>query len=197
MRRVIAVDPGVTCTGVVIMDAEDDGTFKMYGAATFTASRAKDKKRSPHERAADLVEAVGVWIDGVYEQNDLEWHDVEIVLAIERPIYNNNAKSFELQWRVFQQFVSRFSDGGFMDRVSEVHNGTAKAALTGDGSASKEKMLKHTPFAVHQFPLQDHREAVTDAYAIGLAYEKGNPVFPAEWEEKAASPEPMSEWGPH
>ena len=192
MRLVVGIDPGVTCSGVCLC-AEEKSKFDMLCAATFN-SRAKGfGKLATYLRVHDLAEEIGVWVNHAVSIVDEDSY-TELVCSIERPIYNKNARSFEIQWRLFQSLYYVMFGTVLVSKVSEVHNGTAKLVLTGDGRASKERMLAHAPVSVKMFPDYDDREAVADAYAICISVDQGKPINDNEWEDLACTEGPVAEW---
>ena len=197
MRDVIAIDPGVTRLGAIVLREHDDGTVQRLAAATF-ASPGKGSailpsfsKRETFCRVYDLQREVTRWLEGVAEQHGME--EPNTVLAIERPVYNRNPRAFEIQWRLFQQLCAAMMDEGWVCSISEVHNGTAKATLTGCGNAAKDEMSLYSPIQAHHFPDMVDREAVTDAYAVGLSYVAGNPIYETAWDDPACVQGPVAE----
>jgi len=192
MRHIFGIDSGVTRTGVCqVLDTGD--SLDIMAAATFDSKgsdrdEAGDKfsSRPAFERVQDLAYEICKWIG--------EKAGEEVAFAIERPVYNKNAKAFELQWRLFHEIVSTLQSVYSGVVISEVHNGTAKHSLTGDGSAGKDKMLAEGIFEVHQFPDQEDREAVTDAYAIAISVDLGNPICNTSWETPGCKIGPVAEW---
>jgi hypothetical protein len=89
-----------------------------------------------------------------------------VTLTIETPIYNANARGFQIQWRLYQQIISNLSDMGCADVLVEVNPGTIKKNHTGDGKASKLDMICQGHFDGPDYGTTEEQEALADAEAI-------------------------------
>ena len=179
MRRVtVAIDPGVTRQGVVVLDAvaEEDNA-----AATFE-SGIQYSFFTQGCRVTDLTKEVMLWLSTL---DVVGWDsNVHVTLAIETPILNKkaqNPKTYAFQWRNVQCLIDAIP----WDVCVEVPNGTAKAALTGDGKADKKAMVDASPFSCEEFGVVN-AEALADAYAIGLASRELNTTVYANVRELLA-----------
>ena len=186
----VGLDPGVTRTGVVVAGRRGLEAPAVLEAATFASTGRVFGGRAAFERTVDLAEEICKWLGGAMERHSL----LPGKVAIERPIYNRNAASFELQWRLFQQIVATLIAYGIAHQISEVHNSSSKLALTGSGSADKKAMVAASPFEAFQFPDLEDREAVADAYGHLLAYDRGNPIYDVQWTKSACVDGPVAQW---
>lgn len=186
---IIAIDPGLTRTGIVMM--EDYGEVVAY--ATFAADNPHCDRQL---RAWDLAESLMSWastvIRGVHPLREVDW-----ILVIEKPIVGKNIENFEKQMRVFTAIVSVFRDS--VDEIIEVNPTRMKKAVTGNGTAKKIDIITASPFdgpgdwagegmfTVKQREAEEqaNQEAVADAWGIGICAVK------KVWDEKYA-PHPNS-----
>lgn len=184
---IIAIDPGLTRTGIIMM--EDYGEVLAY--ATFAADNPHCDRQL---RAWDLAESLYAW--ALHDELG-ERVDDNIVLVIEKPIVGKNIENFEKQMRVFTAIVSVFRD--LVDEVIEVNPTKMKKAVTGNGAAHKVDIIKASPFdgpgewvgegmftaKQREAEEQANQEAVADAWGIGICAVK------KVWDEKYA-PHPNS-----
>ena len=152
---VIGVDPGVTRTGVVLMD----GDKAVLDGATFHSSGSKYTKFCRGVRVMDLSDTIADWVANAMGGCEAD----SVRLAIESPVMGRNVAGFALQWRLFQALVDKLE----WDACIEVHNTRAKIAGTGNGDAKKPQMVEASPWSYGEFDEEDV-EALADAYAIGL-----------------------------
>jgi len=167
---IIGLDPGVTRFGAV---AIDDQRGVPVAWATFHSAGKAHKKRATYHRVVSLSEQVVAWAKSITQG----YRHVGIV--IEKPIYNSNAKSFEIQWRLFQQVLTFLRHMTAPDWFLEVSNGTAKKCATGNGNASKTDMVCASHFDGPGYDRED-QEALADAEAIANCWfvgsEDGRPM---------------------
>ncbi len=187
---IIAVDPGLTRTGIIMM--EDSGEVVAY--ATYAADNPHCDRQL---RAWDLAEALLAWVIKLLEGELSHRADEEVTLVIEKPIVGKNVENFEKQMRVFTAVVSVFRDE--VDHIVEVNPTMMKKAVTGNGSALKIDIINASPFdgpgewvgedaltpAQKRDDAQANQEAVADAWGIGICAVK------KVWSEKYA-PHPNS-----
>jgi len=154
---VVGIDPGVTRTGVVIMDENKE----VLAGATFHSSGPKYTKFCKGCRVIDLSTDIDEWVGSWFWDNLTD--EPTVRLAIETPVMGRNVEGFALQWRLVQALINTLG----WDTCIEVHNTKAKIAATGNGSAKKAQMVEASPWAYGDFS-EDDVEALADAYAIGL-----------------------------
>lgn len=184
---IIAVDPGLTRTGIVMM--EDSGEVIAY--ATYAADNPHCDRQL---RAWDLAESLKEWVDNVLVQYG---EPTKQRLVIEKPILGRNPENFEKQMRLFTNIVTTFRD--MVYEIIEVNPTMMKKAVTGNGSALKIDIINASPFdgpgewagedaltpAQKRDDAQANQEAVADAWGIGICAVK------KVWSEKYA-PHPNS-----
>jgi len=188
---IIAIDPGLTRTGIVLM--EDKGEVLAY--ATFAADNSHDDRQL---RAWDLAEALLDWVRGAAAKAISPSLPVApTLLVIEKPIVGKNIENFEKQMRLFTNIVTIFRD--VVDTIIEVTPTKMKKAVTGNGAAHKIDIITASPFdgpgewvgegmfTVKQREAEEqaNQEAVADAWGIGICAVK------KVWDEKYA-PHPNS-----
>lgn len=188
---IIAIDPGLTRTGIVMM--EDYGEVVAY--ATFAADNPHCDRQL---RAWDLAESLKVWYATMLRDEIANIDTLgAIKLVIEKPIVGKNIENFEKQMRVFTAIVSVFRD--MTDEIIEVNPTRMKKAVTGNGTAKKIDIINASPFdgpgdwagedaltpAQKRDDAQANQEAVADAWGIGMCAVK------KVWDEKYA-PHPNS-----
>lgn len=187
---IIAIDPGLTRTGIVMM--EDYGEVIAY--ATFAADNPHCDRQL---RAWDLAESLLEWVVRKAGLRFGRSVDAEVLLAIEKPIVGKNIENFEKQMRVFTAIVSVFRDQ--VDHIVEVNPTRMKKAVTGNGTAKKIDIINASPFdgpgdwvgedaltpAQKRDDATANQEAVADAWGIGMCTVK------KVWDEKYA-PHPNS-----
>jgi Holliday junction resolvasome RuvABC endonuclease subunit len=169
--RVVGIDPGLTRTGVVVMDGPDT----PYAYATFAAD---SPEYSDYQRARCLMIKIRRWL----------WHAMDYsvpdAVAIEKPILGRNVRNFEKQMRLFTELVSMAHDY-FSSAVAEVNPMRVKKVA---GGSSKLDIICASPFDGPGIWVGDdwvgtekqaikeeaaNQEAVADAWAIAkCAYEK-------------------------
>jgi len=152
---VFGLDPGVTRFGVV---AIDDYKAPPIAWATFHSNSAYSGAETYH-RVVSLTEQVTAWIRS---QTAGYRH---MVVVIEKPIYNRNPVSFEIQWRLFQQVLTILRHVAGPDWFLEVSPGTAKRCATGNGSATKLDMVLASHFDGPDWG-KENQEALADAEGI-------------------------------
>lgn len=186
---IIAIDPGLTRTGIIMM--EDYGEVLAY--ATFAADNPHCDRQL---RAWDLAESLKGWVDVTMRTPYFETID-SMTLVIEKPIVGKNIENFEKQMRVFTAIVSVFRDS--VDEIIEVNPTKMKKAVTGNGAAKKVDIINASPFdgpgqwagegmfTAKQREAEElaNQEAIADAWGIGICAVK------KVWDEKYA-PHPNS-----
>lgn len=169
---IIAIDPGLTRTGIVCMS--DDGNVLRY--ATFAADDAHDERQL---RAWDLANALCDWCLATSSP-------LKDTLVIERPIVGKNIENFEKQMRLFTSIINAFWFR--VGKVVEVTPTRMKKTITGNGAAIKIDIINASPFdgpgewvgegmfTKKQREAEDaaNHEAVADAWGIGMCYIKGS-----------------------
>lgn len=188
---IIAIDPGLTRTGIVLM--EDYGEVIAY--ATFAADNPHSDRQL---RAWDLAESLLEWVRNTGEPAGISTRPAATVrLVIEKPIVGKNIENFEKQMRVFTAIVSVFRD--WVSEIIEVTPTRMKKAVTGNGTAKKIDIINASPFdgpgdwagedalttAQKRDDAAANQEAVADAWGIGMCAVK------KVWDEKYA-PHPNS-----
>jgi Holliday junction resolvasome RuvABC endonuclease subunit len=165
MNVFIGVDPGVTDTGVVIKTEQSNLPMRY---AVFNSKGAKYAgKFNITERVDTLAREVAEWAYAqMFTLSGEETHYLPTTLTIETPIYNANARGFQIQWRLYQQIISNFCDMGLADKLVEVNPGTIKKSHTGDGKASKLDMICSGHFDGPDYGSTEEQEALADAEAI-------------------------------
>jgi len=188
---IVAIDPGHTRTGVVLM--ENSG--EPIAAATFAA----DTTMYPdQQRATDLARRVRRWVTP-YSNAREDMCGEAIILSIERPIMGKNVLNFEKQMRLFTLFIQMF--GPMVSHVCEVTPTGMKKAVTGNGAAKKIDIIGASPFdgpgdwGHGQGESDANQEAVADAWGIGVTTVKGlwDVRYPAQ-PLNDASRGPIWEW---
>lgn len=160
---IIAVDPGVGRTGVLIMNR----SHEVLAGATFTSGQTEFVHGM---RVMELAGVIGEWL---FDNTPQEYWGTQNVLAIETPVMNKvrNVKTYALQWRLVQAIIDGTRDA--WDTCVEVHNATAKKAATCNGDADKPQIVAVSPFSYGMFGTtktgDESVEALADAWAIGKA----------------------------
>jgi Holliday junction resolvasome RuvABC endonuclease subunit len=116
-----------------------------------------------------------------------------VTIVIEKPIYNKNAKAFELQWRLFQQVLTFAQHMMAPDEIVEVSNTTVKKALTGSGSAKKIDMVCASLFDGPDYTKED-AEALADAQGVAMCWQLSMGYGPNDKTE-ACHPGPVIQGG--
>lgn len=156
---VIGIDPGLTRTGVVVMD----DVRTPIGYATFAADEAH---HSSAMRAWDLADRIFAWLEDLL----YNYREIPPVLAIEKPIMGRNVENYEKQMRLFQSIITVL--GPFVDKIMEYNPVVIKKAATGDGKASKLDIICASPldgpgnWGSGDKEMTANQEAVCDAWAI-------------------------------
>ena len=158
---IFGLDPGVTRFGCVAMD---QALGEPVAWATFHSSGDPYTSMPHFLRVSQLAREVVAWM------KPLTVGYKYVVVVIEKPIYNKNAKAFELQWRLFQQVLTYARHVMAPDEFMEVSNGTVKKALTGIGSAKKIDMVCASHFDGPGYTQPD-AEALADAQGVAMCWE--------------------------
>jgi len=136
---------------------------KVLSYATFK-SKGKPYTSMPNFlRVTQLAHQVVAWMKA--QTNGYKY----VTIVIETPIYNKNAKAFELQWRLFQQVLTFAQHMMAPNEILEVSNGTVKKAMTGSGRAEKIDMVCASVFDGPEFE-KDDAEALADAQGVALCW---------------------------
>lgn len=160
----IGIDPGVTDTGVVLKANNFEANSIPLAYGVFNSKGAKYAKHFNITSRVDcLAREISEWVAA---EVGARVPDGVNTLSIESPIYNANARGFQIQWRLYQQIVSNLSDMGCADILVELNPGTIKKNHTGDGKASKIDMICAGFFNEGDHGNQEEQEALADAEAI-------------------------------
>jgi Holliday junction resolvasome RuvABC endonuclease subunit len=158
-RHTIAIDPGFGETGILLKHGTE---VKEWGVFSCRSGPP------PFSRAVSLVER----LMDLTQQWVARYKIEELEVVIERPVWNRNASTFELQWRLIQHLESALWIWVSEDVklwVTEVHNATSKKLATGDGGADKEKVAEASPFRRADFPSETTWTTLGDTWAHSLA----------------------------
>jgi Holliday junction resolvasome RuvABC endonuclease subunit len=165
MNYIVGIDPGFTETGVVLYKDDDERTIIRW--ATY---KSPAHGQAAAARAASLAECVIAdlvkWIE--------EFHIQHLDICIEIPFLAKNVAGFQKQIRVIQELQSgilfRLAGEVLELWVTEVGPTRAKVLACNDGRATKEEIVKASPFGLMTWHQHTARtEALADAWAIGLA----------------------------
>lgn len=170
-RYVVGIDPGLTETGMVLLDPA--GVYKA--GATFRASRVSG---SDLERVVNL----GSSVVGMLAAWSVQYGIQRVLIGIEYPVvaHAGNITSYrkqvsllhEIERSLWQQSLSSikvYGDDSTLVRIAEINPTISKKGLTGDPMADKASMIEHGPFKGRDDISRPTREALADAYAHALA----------------------------
>lgn len=158
----IGADPGFKETGLVLRRSHE-----VVAWSTFKCK----PNGSPYMRTTALAFAV---IDRM-----MDWvrdYEIEALdVSVETPIYNSNARSFELQWRLVQEIESNLALLTSRQLwLTEVGPTTSKRLATGNGKADKESIFAASPFGLEVLGQDLHTQhTLADAWAHSLAAWEG------------------------
>jgi hypothetical protein len=169
-RWTVGVDPGLTETGMVLLDPS-----QMYRAgATFTAPRHLS---SDLERIVNL----GASVTGMLAAWTVKYGFQRVLLGMEYPIVKSgNVATYRKQVSLLHEIESRLWDQWILShktygkdatlvRIAEINPSVSKRILTGDYQADKSAMIAAGPFEGRDdIPLLT-REALADAYGHAMA----------------------------
>jgi hypothetical protein len=178
----IGIDPGLGETGLVLRPADERNKVIAWAVLSCPPNG------SGLERTRDLAAAVmGVLDDWVWQHMLDPWSEPEIEAAldigIETPIYNGNARSFELQWRLvaaLEESIGRtLAEVLSKVWITEVPPSTSKQ-LAGKGFTTKDQVFGASPFpgmrADGKLSIalsKDTYQTLSDAWAHSLATWEG------------------------
>lgn len=169
-RWTVGVDPGLTETGMVLLDPA--GVYK--GGATFRASRVSG---SDLERIVNL----GSSVIGMLAAWSVQHAIKRVLIGVEYPVVaSGNIASYrkqvsllhEIERALWQQSLTSFKvygDDTTLVRIAEINPTISKKGLTGDPLADKGSMIAHGPFRDRDDIPRPTREALADSYAHALA----------------------------
>ena len=167
----VGVDPGLTETGMVLLDPER----KYRAGATFTAPRMSG---TDLERIVNL----GTSVTGMLAAWSVQYGIRRVLIGIEYPIVapSGNVVTYRKQvsllheiqrslWQQAQSSAQVYGEDATLVRIAEINPMVSKRLLTGDGKASKGEMIAKGPFGGREeIPLLT-REALADAYGHACA----------------------------
>lgn len=169
-RWAVGIDPGLTETGMVLLDPA--GKYKA--GATFRAARVSG---SDLERVVNL----GTSVIGMLAAWTVAYGIKRVLIGIEYPIVSSgNVVSYrkqvallhEIERSLWQQSLTSFKVYGedtTLVRIAEINPTISKKGLTGDPLADKASMIAHGPFRDREEIPRPTREALADAYAHAQA----------------------------
>jgi Holliday junction resolvasome RuvABC endonuclease subunit len=166
MRYAVGIDPGLTETGVVLCEDDDDLTPVAW--ATFSSPTG----HTTLARVVSLASEVVALLMGWCQEYDIK----ELDVAIETPIQKVNVASFGKQMRLLQEIESGVFHivAGNLDQcwVTEVNPIQSKQLATGNPRAGKDLMVNCSPFE-NYIVRKSTLEAIADAWAHANAAWKG------------------------
>ncbi len=178
MKLVAGVDPGYTCTGLVLGEygVTRGEVYTVTDWTTFTAPREGGQDLD-FLRAASLALRVVDTLFGWLPDNEI----FKLDLCIETPIYRRNPQVHAIQWRLIQEIEAQFAARAVSSKINcfltHVNPSTVKALA---GVSGKTKPVDESPFADYDLP-RAQKEALADAWAIGLATRWANQEDDDEW----------------
>ena len=171
MKYIIGIDPGLTETGVVLYDDENDQDVLSWSTFSAPNTGAADVSRVV-SLAAAVVNRIMAWIT--------EYKIEQVDICIELPIYNKKAGNVQgliKQARLLEEIESGIFHivAGELKEcwVTEVNPVTSKTLATNYGRATKAEMIAASPFKAGKAGTPGATvatlEAIADAWAHGQA----------------------------
>lgn len=158
MRYAIGIDPGLTETGVVLCQDDDDLTPIAW--STFSSPTGHTTLARVVSLAAEIVSLLVDWVT--------EFDIKELDVAIETPIHKANIASYGKQMRLLQEIESGVFHivAGELDVcwITEVNPVQSKMLATGNPRANKDMMVEYSPFESY-IVRKSTLEAIADAWA--------------------------------
>ena len=171
MKAGIGIDPGLTESGAVAIDDNDENVALAWATFSCTDTCAPDLTRVL-SLASEIVDTLVRWVDEL----GITRLDISIELPILKKGKYMNPLAYAKQNRLIQEIES-----GIFYRVApelqecwvtEVYPSTSKAMATNHGGATKDEILAVSPFKDLKLPI-DTKRTVADAWAHGLCTWKG------------------------
>ncbi len=163
----IGIDPGFGMTGVVLCrGASDPVAWELH---SLEPGRASNPNLRAQSLATNIVNCITTWVD--------TFGIAEVEIAIETPVYKNNAGTLMLQMRLLQETETGLMMlmPSFCKRVwlSEVNPTTSKRLLTGNPKAKKPEMVAYSPWSDWKTDKSlanfDQAHTLADAWAHSLS----------------------------
>ena len=158
MRYAVGIDPGLTETGVVL--CQDDDNLTPIAWSTFSSPTGHTTLARVVSLAAEIVSLLAEWIT--------EFSIKELDVAIETPIFKVNIASYGKQMRLLQEIESGVFHivAGELEAcwVTEVNPTQSKILATGNPKAGKSLMVGCSPFE-NYIVRKSTLEAIADAWA--------------------------------
>jgi len=159
-RWAIGVDPGLTETGLVLSQENDQRDLVPVAWATFKSPPGDEDLPRVVALAGTILNQLIDWVT--------HYEITEVDIAIEYPILKRNPVGYAKQFRLFQEIESGIFHmlAGLLDEcwVTEINPITSKALA---GVGRKEKPTAVSPFADFKTTLAT-KEALADAWAHSL-----------------------------
>lgn len=161
-KFIIGIDPGFTETGVVLYRDTDEGDVLAWCTYKSPVGRA-DAARAA-SLAEHIIADILLWVDTC----GIKYLDV----CIETPVFGRNVAGFGKQMRLIQEIESGllFRLAGELKElwVTEIGPTQVKVLACNDGRASKGAIIRASPIGPDMGLKIETREALADAWAIGL-----------------------------
>lgn len=156
----VGIDPGLGETGAVILDEN----LNVLASATWTAP----KGATDLQRCVSLAGTVAAWVF-----QNLPGGNAPVKIGLETPVFTHSAGNFAKQWRLLSLLEAHlWTEARKLKRevvLVEVGPTESKRALTGHGNADKDDMVNYGPFTDAPDMKRETKEALSDAYAHGIA----------------------------